>query len=40
MAILNDFEKLFADFDLEKYYRDHAGNKEYDWGKPVGQEII
>lgn len=31
-------EELFADFDLNKYYKEHP-IKEIDWGKPVGNEF-
>lgn len=36
----NDFEKLFDGFDIDAYYDKHQGNKEYDFGKPMGQEIF
>lgn len=36
----NDFEKLFDGFDLDAYYSKHQGNKEYDFGKPMGREIF
>ena len=36
----NDCEKLFDGFDLDAYYDKHQGNKEYDFGKPMGREIF
>lgn len=38
-------EELVADFDYNKYWdnweqKHHGQSKEYDWGTPVGKEII
>ena len=32
------FGKLFEGFDYEAYYAQHPGNREYDFGRPVGRE--
>ena len=36
----NDSEKLFDGFDFNAYYDEHQGNKEYDFGEPMGREIF
>ena len=36
----NDFENLFDGFDFNAYYDKHQGNKEYDFGEPMGREIF
>lgn len=30
---------LFKNFDREKYFKENSGNREIDWGEPVGREV-